>query len=86
MLRLTLTDEDMILSCMPVERARVVVAGSTQVRCMECDRLVWRAPGKPIVRWDEKTERLVPNTLGLEPNIILCLACTQLHRQAQGLT
>jgi hypothetical protein len=85
MLRLTLTDKDMVLACMPVGTARHVVVGSIQVPCMECDRMVWKAPGKPLVRWDESLTKLVPNTLGLEPNIILCIPCTRLHQNHQGM-
>lgn len=78
-MRLTIADGDAVLMCMPVESAGVVMPGSSQVHCDECDRLVWRAPGKPVVRLSDAGE-LVPNILGVQPTIVLCIPCARMHQ------
>lgn len=83
MFRLTLTDADAVLTCMPVSQALVVVRGSVVTSCEECDTPVWRAPGLPLVAVDEKTGRLRPRSLADPiPNVVLCLSCSAAHQAA----
>jgi hypothetical protein len=84
MLRLTISADERVLVCWPVAwPVRELSAGSTQVPCAECDQPVWRALGAPPMRWAEDGS-LVPNTLQVQPTLVLCIPCAQAHRLNVG--
>ena len=77
MLTVTLTPKDVILVVMPVEDAKIVVAGSEKVRCAECERLCWQAPGRGYAQ--VKFGELRPAVGVPEPTVLLCPTCTAVH-------
>jgi hypothetical protein len=56
--------------CMPVRRGTLVVTGSVQKPCEECEQMVWY-----------NTEQVLPEEALLLPEVVLCMRCATLHME-----
>jgi hypothetical protein len=85
MLRLNLTPADVVHVCLLVADARLIVVGSIETTCAECDAAILRAPGPPAGKVSD--EGVIEPVRGITPppNVLLCIPCARMHMQLAGM-
>ena len=79
MLRLSITPADVVYVCIPVADARLIIEGSIETTCAECDTPILRAPGLPLAKVGAHGTIEPVHGITPPPTVLLCIPCAKMH-------